>query len=58
MSYPVAANIQYRLAESKDGTLITFHHLALGLISDEHRANVDKGWSHIHTRVRERAERH
>jgi uncharacterized protein YndB with AHSA1/START domain len=56
MSYPVASNIQYRLTESNGGTLITFHHLALGLISDEHRKGVDRGWSHIHARVRSRAE--
>ena len=57
MSYPVVANIQYRLTESNGGTLITFHHLALGLISEEHRAGVDRGWSHIHAQVRARAER-
>jgi Activator of Hsp90 ATPase homolog 1-like protein len=57
MSYPVSANIQYRLTESRGGTLITFHHLALGLISDEHRQGVDRGWTHIHERVRSRAER-
>jgi hypothetical protein len=39
------------------GTLITFHHLALGLFSEEHRAGVDRGWSHIHAQVRARAER-
>jgi len=52
----VQAIIQYRLTESNGGTLITFHHLALGLISDEHRKGVDRGWSHIHARVRSRAE--
>ena len=57
MSYPVSANIQYRLTESKEGTVIAFHHLALGLISEEHRAGVNQGWSHIHAQVRARAER-
>jgi hypothetical protein len=57
MSYPVAANIQYRLTESNGVTVIAFHHLALGLISDEHRQGVDRGWSHIHAQVRARAER-
>ncbi len=57
MSYPVSANIQYRLTESNGGTLITFHHLALGLISEEHRLGVDRGWSHIHAQARARAER-
>ena len=56
MSYPVVSNLQYRLSEVDGGTLIKFHHTALGLIQDEHRANVGKGWTHIHDRVRARAE--
>ncbi|HUJ29640.1 MAG TPA: SRPBCC domain-containing protein [Candidatus Acidoferrum sp.] len=57
MSYPVVSNVQYRLSEEPDGTLIKFHHSALGLISDEHRQGVVRGWSYIHDRVRQRAER-
>src|ERR1700751_2109495 len=56
MSYPVVSNLQYRLSEEDGGTLIKFHHTALGLIQDEHRQGVGKGWTHIHDRVRERAE--
>src|SRR6202047_2934796 len=56
MSYPVVSNVQYRLSEVDGGTLIKFHHTALGLIQDEHRQGVGKGWTHIHDRVRERAE--
>jgi len=56
MSYPVVSNLQYRLSEEDGGTLIKFHHTALGLIQDEHRQGVGKGWSHIHDRVREHAE--
>jgi hypothetical protein len=56
MSYPVASNLQYRLSEHEGGTLIKFHHLALGLIQEEHRTGVVKGWSYIHDRVRVRAE--
>jgi hypothetical protein len=56
MSYPVASNVQYRLSEKDGGTLIKFHHTALGLIIDEHRQGVIKGWTHINTRVRTRAE--
>src|SRR5277367_6929655 len=37
MSYAVVSNVQYRLGESNGGTLITFHHLALGAIPDDHR---------------------
>ncbi len=56
MSYPVVSNIQYRLSEADGGTLIKFRHTALGLIQDEHRQGVNTGWTHIHNRVRQRAE--
>ncbi|HEV3483292.1 MAG TPA: SRPBCC domain-containing protein [Candidatus Acidoferrales bacterium] len=56
MSYPVASNIQYRLSEVDGGTLIVFHHTALGLIQSNHREGVGKGWSHIQESVRKRAE--
>jgi uncharacterized protein YndB with AHSA1/START domain len=56
MSYPVVSNLQYRLSEEEGGTLIKFHHSALGLIQDEHRQGVNKGWTHMHKRLRERAE--
>jgi len=57
MSYPVANNIQYRLSEEKGGTLITFHHTALGLIIEDHRKGVVTGWAAIHDKVKQRAER-
>jgi hypothetical protein len=56
MSYPVASNLQYRLSESDGGTLIKFHHTALGLIQEDHRKGVNTGWSSIHERVRKAAE--
>ena len=56
MSYPVTSNVQYRLSEKDGGTLIKFQHTALGLIIDDHRQGVNKGWTHIHDRVRARAE--
>jgi hypothetical protein len=56
MSYAAVSNLQYRLSEKDGGTLITFHHTALGLIQDQHRAGVTKGWTHMHDRVRARAE--
>jgi len=57
MSYGVVSNVQYRLSESKGGTLIKFHHKAFGLIQDDHRQNVGKGWGHVISRIRERAEK-
>jgi uncharacterized protein YndB with AHSA1/START domain len=56
MSYPVISNLQYRLSEQDGGTLIKFHHTALGLIQDDHRHGAEKGWTHINQRVKERAE--
>ncbi len=56
MSYPVVSNVQYRLSEADGGTLIKFHHTALGLIEDDHRQGVVKGWTHIIEGVRKRAE--
>jgi len=56
MSYPVVSNVQYRLSESEGGTLLNFHHSALGLIQENHRQGVKKGWGHIHACVRKRAE--
>ena len=56
MSYPVVSNVQYRLSEADGGTLIKFQHKAMGLIQADHKENVNKGWSRIHERVRERAE--
>lgn len=57
MSYPVSSNLQYRLTEEPGGTFIKFRHLALGLIEDDHRKGVVKGWSTIHARVKAAAER-
>ena len=56
MSYPVVSNVQYRLTEEAGGTLIKFHHTALGLISDDHRKGVGMGWNHVLASVRARAE--
>ncbi len=56
MSYPAVSNVQYRLSEEDGGTLIKFHHAALGFVTDEHRQGVGTGWTNIHARVRARAE--
>jgi hypothetical protein len=56
MSYPVVSNLQYRLSAADGGTLIKFHHTALGLIEDQHREGVGKGWGHMHDRWKSRAE--
>jgi uncharacterized protein YndB with AHSA1/START domain len=56
MSYGAVSNVQYRLSEEEGGTLIRFHHKAFGLIQDDHRQGVGKGWTHILSRIGERAE--
>jgi uncharacterized protein YndB with AHSA1/START domain len=58
MSNPVVSNVQYRLSDVDGGTLIKFHHTALGLIQDDHRTGVVKGWTHINESIRNRAEAH
>lgn len=57
MSYAVVSNLQYRLSEEGGETVIRFHHKAFGVIQEEHRRGVTKGWSHMNQRIRERAER-
>lgn len=56
MSYGAVSNLQYRLSADDDGTVIKFHHKALGLIQDEHRSGVTEGWSHMHAGLKARAE--
>ena len=57
MSYAAISNVQYRLSEVDGGTLIKFHHRAMGTIQDDHREGVNRGWLHILSRARERAEK-
>ena len=56
MSYPAISNVQYRLSEMDGGTLIRFHHMAFGLIQEDHRKGVSTGWKQIHARLKARAE--
>jgi hypothetical protein len=57
-SFPFSSNVQYRLSESDGGTLITFHHIAFGFVTPEHRAGAGKGWNWILERTRRAAEAH
>jgi hypothetical protein len=56
ISFPVYSNVQYRLSEVEGGTLIKFHHLALGFVPDNFKAGATAGWKGIHERVRKAAE--
>jgi|SRR5882724_5049959 len=55
-SFPFVSNVQYRLSEVDGGTLITFRHSALGFVPEEHKAEMDKGWTSMNEGVRRRAE--
>jgi Activator of Hsp90 ATPase homolog 1-like protein len=57
MSEPVINNVIYRLSEEDGETVIKFSHTAFGPVKDDHRKGVNTGWSHIHQKVRERAEK-
>jgi uncharacterized protein YndB with AHSA1/START domain len=56
MSAPVVSNVQYRLSEVEGGTLIRFHHAALGLIPDGFREALTQGWANMFDAIRKRAE--
>jgi hypothetical protein len=56
MSYPVVSNVQYRLSETAGGTLIVFHHTALGFIPEDYKAGMTEGWKHMNSGAKTRAE--
>jgi uncharacterized protein YndB with AHSA1/START domain len=56
MSAPVASNVQYRLTESRGGTLITFRHTAFGIIPAEYKSGVNQGWTYMLDSIRTKAE--
>jgi uncharacterized protein YndB with AHSA1/START domain len=55
-SFPFVNNVQYRLSEVNGGTLITFRHTAMGLLTEEHRKGMPKGWAAMNERVKRFAE--
>jgi len=55
-SYPFNSNVQYRLTEEREGTLIAFRHTALGFVQDQERERISKGWGSMNERVRIHAE--
>ena len=57
-SFPFVSNVQYRLSEVDGGTLIAFKHTALGFVTEEHKAGMNKGWASMNDRVRSHAEAH
>ncbi len=56
MSTAATSNLQYRLSETPEGTLIKFTHTLVGPFPEDHRNKISTGWSSMHARVRQAAE--
>jgi hypothetical protein len=56
MSTAATSNLMYRLAETPEGTLITFTHTVIGPFPEDHRPRLASGWAALHARVRKAAE--
>jgi hypothetical protein len=56
MSTAATSNLQYRLSETPDGTLIHFTHTLVGPFPEDHRPRLTSGWTALHARVRKAAE--
>jgi hypothetical protein len=56
MSNGAVSNLQYRLVETPEGTLLKFTHSLVGPFPEEHRAGLGGGWTALHARVRKAAE--
>jgi uncharacterized protein YndB with AHSA1/START domain len=56
MSTGATSNVQYRLKESTDGTVITFTHTVVGPFPEDHRPRLGVGWGALHARVKAAAE--
>jgi len=57
LSFGVVSNVQYRLQRDQRGTLITFHHHAVGAIPADVRTAMEGGWHTILERAKQHAER-
>ena len=47
MSYPALNHVEIKLEPIDDGTRVTLHHRALGLLDPAHKEGVTTGWSTI-----------
>jgi hypothetical protein len=56
MSTAATSNLQYRLTEVDDGSLITFKHTLVGPFPEDQRIHLSNGWAAMHARVRRAAE--
>jgi hypothetical protein len=56
MSTAATSNLQYRLSETPQGTLIKFTHTVVGPFPEDHRGPLGSGWAALNARVRKAAE--
>lgn len=56
LSTGASSNLMYRLAETAEGTRISFRHTIFGPLPDDFRQNIGNGWAALHARVRAVAE--
>jgi uncharacterized protein YndB with AHSA1/START domain len=56
MSTGATSNLLYRLADTDEGTQISFTHTLVGPFPEEHRSQLGSGWKALHARVRRAAE--
>lgn len=57
MSYPATSNVQYRLKDDGNATILYFNHTAMGLIPEDVSASVSTGWGTMLEHIRADAER-
>lgn len=57
MSQAVTNNVQYRLKQEGNETVIQFHHFAYGTIPENFRSGMPEGWRLLLEAVRKQAER-
>src|ERR1044071_6991128 len=47
MSYPALNHVEIKLEPIADGTRVTLHHRAIGLLDPAHKEGVKTGWGHF-----------
>lgn len=57
MSFPAINHVQYRLKAEGNGTRLSLIHRAMGLLPQELRDGMPKGWAHGLNRIKQVAER-
>lgn len=57
MSFAVASNVQYRLKQEGDETVITLRHMAIGLFPDGYKVPLTQGWQGIARRLAARLQK-